>query len=290
MHDATAQKLNYFKLLDQPFNNTRDTRFFYESSVHGEALSRLLFLAQDGNMGMGLLTGEIGCGKTMTRTVLHKRLDPRRYKVVSIENCLLEFDYLLLEIISQIKGERIRTSELPDRYSRLAEFKSLLVHEFMGSGRHLVVMLDEAQQLSDTDLEGVKGLTNIASERENFVTMILIGQPELREKVRRLPQVDQRISLRYHLKPLSAAETFRYLEHRMHVAGLEGPPPFTREAVMLICKACRGIPREINRLCKLALDYAIAHERSVVGADIVEMVYRDLRRHEGTFDPGGEVF
>jgi general secretion pathway protein A len=110
----------------QPFDNTRDTRYFFPSSGHAEALSRLLVLAEDRNMGMGLLTGEIGSGKTLLRTVLHTRIGADQHLRVSIENGLLGFDDLLLEIISQMRGERVESRDLADRYSRLAAFKRLL--------------------------------------------------------------------------------------------------------------------------------------------------------------------
>jgi len=287
MNYNKSNRVDYFKLLDQPFDNTRDTRFFFESKGHGEALSRLLFLAQDGNMGMGMLTGHIGCGKTMTRTVLHNRLDTQSYKVVSIENCFLDFDSLLLEIISQIKGERLQSSDLPDRYARLACFKKELSQGLAGSGRHLVVILDEAQHLSLSDLECVKGLTNIASEKANLSTFMLVGQPELRDKVRRLPQVDQRISLRYHLEALRPKETLYYLMYRMRVAGLKGAPPFTREALLMICRVSQGIPREINRICKLALDHAIANKKQKIDSAMIKMIFTDLCLHGGDFDSSG---
>ncbi|MDH3831699.1 MAG: AAA family ATPase, partial [Gammaproteobacteria bacterium] len=167
-------------LQQQPFDNTRDSNYFFASSGHAEALSRLNFLVEDRNMGIGLLTGEIGCGKTVTRTMLHRQLARPAHIVVSLENCLLEFDDLLLEIISQMRSQRATSAELPDRYSRLSAFKQILMRQVAESNRHLVIMLDEAQQLSQASIEALKGLTNITSERQNFLTLILIGQPELR--------------------------------------------------------------------------------------------------------------
>ncbi len=273
--------MDYFQLLEQPFDNTRDTRFFFESEGHAEALSRLLYLLQDRNMGMGMLTGEVGCGKTMTRSVLYNRLDSEHYKVVSIENCLLDFDSLLLEIISQMLGERVKVADMPDRYTRLAAFKKILSTGIAAAGKHLVIMLDEAQHLQPLDLEGVKGLTNISSEKENFSTIILIGQPELRQKIRNLPQIDQRISLRYHLNPLKVKDTMEYLKHRMKVAGLKSVMPFTLKAVYLLCRESDGIPRNINRICKLALEHAEANDLNVIDVDIIDLISRDLRRQEG---------
>jgi general secretion pathway protein A len=272
-------------LQEQPFDNTRDTNYFFASSGHAEALSRLSFLVEDRNMGIGLLTGEIGCGKTVTRTMLHRQLAQPAHIVVSLENCLLEFDDLLLEIISQMRGERISAADMPDRYSRLATFKQTLMRKVADSNRHLVILLDEAQQLTPATIESLKSLTNIASERQNFLTLILIGQPELRDTIRQLRQVDQRVSLRYHLNAMSHEETGRYLEHRLQVAGLQGPMPFDDNAVRLLFEASGGVPREINRICKLALEHARANDLAHLDASIINSVTDDLRRHGGLLTP-----
>ena len=272
-------------LQQQPFDNTRDSNYFFASSGHAEALSRLNFLVEDRNMGIGLLTREIGCGKTVTRTMLHRQLARPAHIVVSLENCLLEFDDLLLEIISQMRSQRATSAELPDRYSRLSAFKQILMRQVAESNRHLVIMLDEAQQLSQASIEALKGLTNITSERQNFLTLILIGQPELRNTIRQLRQVDQRVSLRYHLNAMSHDETRCYLEHRLQVAGLQGPTPFDADAVRLLFEASGGVPREINRICKLALDHARANGLTVLDAGIINSVTDDLRTHGGLLDP-----
>ncbi|MDX8410689.1 MAG: AAA family ATPase [Mariprofundaceae bacterium] len=284
MSKQAKGKLDFLKLLDQPFDNTCDTRFFFESRGHAEALSRLLFLVQDQNMGIGMLTGEIGCGKTMTRMVLRNRLDTARYCVVSIENCLLEFDDLLLEIISQMQAGRVYADDLPDRYARLVSFKNILAKQVASAGKHLVLLLDEAQLLSPDGLDCVKGLTNIASEKRNFLSLIIIGQPELRDKVKRKPQVDQRIGLRYHLNPLSLAETEAYLTHRLRAAGLDGTPPFTDDAVKHLAEVSQGIPRQINRICKLALDHAIANGLSKLDVEVVGLIADDIHRQIGNLD------
>ena len=269
-----------------PFDSTRDTRYFFPSAGHKEALSRLLFLAEDRNMGMGLLTGEIGSGKTLLRTVLHARLSPETHTRVSIENSLLAFDDLLLEILSQIQGQRLRPVDLPDRYSRLSAFKRLLTEQIAGHGSHLVILLDEAQQLDPQCLDAVKGLTNIASERQNFLTVILIGQPELRVRLRHLPQVDQRVSLRFHLAALTADETREYVRHRLTVAGYQGEFPFDAEALDILYRASRGIPREVNRICKIALEHVLGEGLGRFTGPAVATVVDDLRRHGGLFDAG----
>ncbi len=273
----------------QPFDNTRDTRYFFHSSGHAEALSRLLFLAEDRNMGMGLLTGEIGSGKTLLRTVLHSRLGGEQHLRVSVENGLLGFDDLLLEIISQMRGERVEARDLADRYSRLSTFKRLLTELVANRDRHLVVLLDEAQQLDPASLDALKGLTNIASERQNFLTVILIGQPELRQRVRRLPQVDQRISLRYHLGALAQDEIEPYLRHRLEVAGYQGRFPFSAEAMELLHRSSRGIPREINRIGKLALEHVRNQGLGDFDEAVIATVVKDLRRHGGLFEASADA-
>ncbi|MCB1734799.1 MAG: AAA family ATPase [Gammaproteobacteria bacterium] len=272
-------------LARQPFDNTRDPRCFYASSGHAEAISRLQFMIEDRNMGLGMLTGEIGCGKTISRTVLQNKLSPEQYTVVSIENGMLNFDELLLEILSQIRRERVVSGDYPDRYSRLSAFKQTLMRRVVEAGRHLVILIDEAQSLHSSDIEAIKSLTNISSERRNFITVILIGQPELRQMVKALPPVDQRISLRYHLNPLSPRETLHYIAHRMRSAGLEGPIPISREAVALLAEVSGGIPREINRLGKLALEHAIANDQPVIRSSSVRIVAKDLVRQGGLNDP-----
>jgi general secretion pathway protein A len=288
MTDSSERRLSATNPPAPPFDNTRDTRYFFPSAAHAEALSRLLFLAEDRNMGMGLLTGEIGSGKTMLRSVLHARLSPETHARVSIENSLLGFDDLLLEILSQIQGQRLRASDYPDRYSRLAAFKRLLTEQIASQGRHLVILLDEAQQLNLPCLEAIKGLTNIASERQNFLTVILIGQPELRANLRHLPQVDQRVSLRFHLAAMTAEETREYVRHRLGVADYQGEFPFDPDALDALFRASRGIPREVNRICKIALEHVLVEGSGRFTAFAINTVVDDLRRHGGLFDAGAD--
>ena len=283
MENDAFKQLSYLRGVDHPFDNTRDARYFYASSGHAEALARLVFLVEDRNMGIGLLTGEIGCGKTMTSNVFRNNLPSFKYKVVIIENCLLDFDGLLLEIISQIKGRRINADELPSRYSKLSAFKSALIEDVGKASKHLVLMLDEAQMLSADSLDQIRSLTNISSEKSNLFSVILIGQPELRALVKSMPQLDQRISLRFHLNPLHNEEISRYLLFRMRVAGISGAPRLTAQAVQIISRASRGIPREINRICKLSLDHAVAHKLAKLDSNVVALVVADLNL-QGTLD------
>jgi general secretion pathway protein A len=262
--------------LGRPFDNTRNTRFFFASSEHAEALARLAFVAADGNMGIALLTGEIGCGKTLVQTVLRKELLASRYVSVVVENGLLSFDELLLEFTSQMRGQRIMPADLPDRYSRLAAFKETLVEATSRGARHLMLVIDEAQQLDVDTIDALKGLTNIAPEQRNLMTLLLVGQPEIRSTLEHLPHVDQRIGMRYHLNALSREDTRAYVEHRLRVAGAAAQPPFDEDAMGALYAVSRGVPRQINRIAKLALDRAVARRLPRVGADLVERISADF--------------
>jgi general secretion pathway protein A len=268
-----------FTVKRQAFDNTRDARFFFPSREHAEALARCAFMVDDGNMGIGLLSGEIGCGKTLVRTVLQKKLSTDRFLVLSLENSLFGFDDLLLEIVSQLRGERLYPRDLPDRYSRIAAFKDCLVKKIAHSSRHLLIILDEAQQLDARSLESLKGLTNITPERQNLFSLLLVAQPEVHAVIRRLPQFEQRVGLRYHLNRLSLEDTGAYLKHRLRIAGLAGRQPFTSAAAEAVYEYSQGVPREINRIAKLALDHAVANRLPRIDAGIVNMVGEDLACH-----------
>ena len=271
-------------LRDPPFDNTRDSNYFFHSSGHAEALSRMAYLIADRNMGIGLLTGEIGCGKTITSSVLRQQLKQGPNHVVSLENGFLDFDSLLLEIISQMRGERISAETLPDRYARLSAFKHTLMRRIVDKQRHLVILLDEAQQLEANVINLLKGLINIGSERQNFISLVFIGQPEFRITIRSLAQVNQRVSLRYHLNALSLEETTKYLRHRLAVAGLQSDYPFESAAELCIYNSTNGVPREINRLCKLALEHAYSLGSDTISASIIEAVLTDLHCHDGLLE------
>ena len=277
-----ADKSAGIRLKRPPFDNTRDSNYFFPSSGHAEALSRLAYLIADRNMGIGLLTGEIGCGKTITSSVLRQRLKQEANHVVNLENGLLDFDGLLLEIVSQMRGTRILPEQYPDRYTKLAMFKQTLMRNIVDQKRHLVIVIDEAQQLQAQTIDQLKGLTNIGSERQNFISLVFIAQPEFRLTIGSLPQVDQRVSLRYHLNALSLEESRQYLSHRLEVAGLHSEYPFTADAELSIYNASQGVPREINRMCKLALEHAHAFARAHIDSDTIETVVADLHQHSGT--------
>ena len=239
-----------------PFANTRDSRFYFGSVLHQSAVDQLRDMLDDGNQGWGCLSSAPGLGKTLLRTVLHRSLDTNRYLGVSIENSLLDFDQLLLEIISQISGERAYGSDFPDRYSRLAEFKLLLSEQVVQSGRHLVLFLDEAQDFEKKTLDNLRNLSNICAEQANLMSIILIGDTRLDSMLRGLPALGQRIAVRANLLPLDLEQTGAYVQHRLQIAGSQQLLPLEDNDLQSLHRVSRGVPREINTILKQAINFA----------------------------------
>jgi len=280
--------LEYWELADEPFENTRNTKFFFPSHNHVEAFERLLYVTRNRNMNFGLLTGEIGSGKTITKTILERQLLKEGFEVVSIENSGFSFFNILIEIISQLKYYKAEIKE-NDEYSALKLLKKYLVNIVIENNRHLVILLDEAQQLERGCLDKIKNLTNICSEVENYMSIILIGQPELKLLIRSLPQVDQRVTLKYHLKHLPKKEVKDYICHRLKVAGCDNNALFTDEAIELINNSTDGIPREINRICRLALDTAFSRNDRHVSKSVVSAIVKDINLQGSTSEDLGKI-
>lgn len=270
--------LAYWHLRERPFEATWDIRFFYPSRHHDEALNRLCFLVGEQSMNMGMLTGEIGCGKTLTRSVFTRRLDPLRFYVVTQENSSFAFKELLVSVLRMIEGEAM----IDTRMSKfnLCERLRKVAFRLQAENRHLVMVFDEAQEMTPAAMNELKMLTNLNGGGVNFLTIILLGQPELRQKVAKLPAINQRISLRFHLGPLNLAESHGYLQHRLKAAGHPTGDLFAADAVERLYQASQGVPRQLNRLAKLALEFAWLREQPNVNLAAVETVIRDLERQQ----------
>ena len=279
--------LQYWKLKEKPFEELCDTRFFFESDDHREALDRLLYLIKDRNMCMGLLTGEVGSGKTITKNVLINSLPSQNFEVIDFDYCNFSFNDLLFDIVQRITFRDARVAlieemEAPsrnDKYQLFQLLKKKLEILLYEEKRHLVLIFDEAQQIEEDVLDELKNLTNSFSRTENFLTIFFVGQPELREKIRRLKQVDQRIFLRFHLNNLDYNDSLRYIQHRLRVAGLEKGTIFTSLGLEIIFRSTAGVPREINRLCKLALNYGFAQSLNEISREDIQVIIDDLQEH-----------
>lgn len=271
--------LSLLKIKLPPFESNSEAQFFYESEAHGEALARLLYLVSDRGMGMGAMTGEIGSGKTMILNVLGARLRQDLYTIIKIHTAHLPFERLLMEINHQLRGGEAETPS-EDKYYLLKEFEQLMNDHVGSAGKHLILILDEAQFLSEECLEELKCLTNY-NQQESLLTIIFSGQPELKPKLSALPQIFQRLGMFCHLKNLGYDDVKPYLQHRLKTAGVEGRDIFDDGIIAPLFTFSNGCPRQINRVCKLAVDRACLMKKQSVDAEMIEMIIADIEKHFG---------
>lgn len=257
-----------------PFNNTPDTSFFFKSPRHNEALAALLYTVQ-AKKGFAVLTGEVGAGKTTVARALFRSLDPDTVTAVITNTHLTSMQ--LLQMLASEFG--IETTDL-GRVELLRRIESFLISAGK-EGRDVVILIDEAQNLSTQALEEVRMLSNIESEDEKLVQVILQGQPELNEKIDRpeLRQFRQRIAVRNHLGAMSREETMDYIAYRLNVAGPENEAKFAGSALKAIHQYSRGIPRVVNTVCDMSLLLGFVRGTKKVTAAIVADVIRDLEGH-----------
>lgn len=271
-----SNSLLHWNLVLRPFEAAWDTRFFYPSPSHQEALDRLAYVVHERSLNFALLSGEIGCGKTLVRSVLQHHLPASSFRLLVLENSGFRMDDLLAALLARLDTPHATPPSTP--LERLDRVRSLLEAE-AAAGRHVVLLCDEAQDLSADTLNGLRWLTNFNGGGASLLTILLIGQPDLRARVESIPALDQRIGLRYHLRPLAAPDqTAAYLAHRLHAAGHPTGELFDREAAALLHQFSAGIPRTLNRLAKLTLEYGWCSGADRLSASHVHAVARDLHR------------
>lgn len=274
--ESPAQFLSHWQIRERPFEAVWSARYFYGSPHHLEALNRLLYAAEESSMNACLLTGEIGCGKTLTRAVFAHHLDVRRFQVVVLEQTGFSFDELLSGILRKLEARPGPAGET--RMEKCERFKEVL-ERAQSMGRHVMLILDEAQDMDPETLHQLRWLINFNANGQSYLTVVLIGQPELRQRIARDHALAQRISLQFHLNPLSEEDIVGYLVHRLRVAGHPTGLVFTEDAVHAMFEASKGVPRDLNRIAKLALECAWVREARWVDATSVRVVVQDLGRH-----------
>ena len=254
----------HWGLKDLPFENVPDPRYFYPSPEHQEALMRL-FYAVNNRKGAAMLTGEVGCGKTILSRTLVQDLAGDRYEIGLVANPSLPPLDFLREILYQLGVESGSTSKLD-----LLHALNDLVVKNLNAGKDTVVMIDEAQAIEDeATLEELRLLLNFQLNERFLLTLILIGQPELREKVGRIRQLDQRIAIKYHLGPLSPEEMRKYILFRLEKAGLHREV-IAPESFAEIHRITHGIPRDINNLCDLSLLLGFSRGAQMIDLQVIQ--------------------
>ena len=266
----------FFGLRQPPFSIAPDPHYLFLSERHREALAHLLYGVQGGG-GFVLLTGEIGAGKTTVCRAFLEQV-PANCRVAYIFNPKLTVNDLLKTICHEfhleVRPEGGGPATIKDHLDPLNEY--LLASH--AQGQHNLLIIDEAQNLSPHVLEQLRLLTNLETHERKLLQIVLIGQPELRSLLARpeLEQLAQRVIARFHLGALSEDETRQYVRHRMDVAGLTGPLPFTDTAVARVHALTRGVPRRINLLCDRALLGAYASDRREVDPAIVDRAAQEV--------------
>jgi len=260
--------LEYYGLKEAPFSITPDPRYVFLSERHRDALAHLLYgIGKGGSGGFVQLTGEVGTGKTTLSRLLLEQL-PENTRVALVLNPRISSVEMLETICEELKldvaGQRGSVKGLVDALN------TYLLDAY-AQGLRVVLIVDEAQELSTESLEQVRLLTNLETPTQKLLQVILLGQPELRDKLHQpeLRQLAQRITARYHLTPLDRSETEAYVRHRLAVAGA-ARSPFSRLGLRALYQRSGGIPRLINVIADRALMAGFAREEESIGERLVD--------------------
>ncbi|HWI57345.1 MAG TPA: AAA family ATPase, partial [Bacillota bacterium] len=230
--------LDYYGLTEAPFDITPNPRFLFYSPKHREAYNHLLYGLRE-RKGFIQLTGEVGAGKTTLCRALLEQLDDR-YATALILNPVMSPN----EMMKAVAAEFGLPVNGLDRLETLAVINEFLLQQ-VERGKESVLIIDEAQDLTDELLEQVRLLSNLETDNRKLLQIVLLGQPELRDRLNqyRLRQLRQRITVRYHLRPLTRCECNQYVQHRLQVSGGNGTPQFTLPALWRVHHYSQGIPR-----------------------------------------------
>ena len=268
----------FYGFKEPPFNPTPDNKFFFPSEKHEEALHSLMYTIKE-RKGFAVITGEIGAGKTTVWHALLNRLEPGT-KLALITNTHLTSKQMLMAILEDLgvpykdKWTKVRLLSSLNKY--LIEQASL--------GFNVVLVIDEAQNLKIEVLEEIRMLSNLETDKEKLIQILLIGQPQLNHLLdsKELIQLKQRVVVYYHIHPLDKKETEKYIEHRLRIAGFNNgqessSPLFTSLAIDKIYSFSRGIPRLINSICDRALLTGFVREKKEISSQIIEEVTQELK-------------
>jgi len=277
---------SFYGLKENPFNVNPDPRFLYLTKQIEEALTGLMYGIQT-RKGFITLTGEVGTGKTTLVNRLLDWLHHRQTRTAFLFNSRMNssqlFDFILAEFDIPCESK--------SKSQQLLKLNHWLLERYR-AGETVVLIVDEAQNLTFPVLEEIRLLTNLETSTEKLLQIVLSGQQELEEKLRlpQLRQLRQRIMLRCHTSPLTAEQTYEYIRERLRIAGADGTPVFSEKAVEAVHLYSMGIPRVVNLLCEHSLVNAFVDQQRPIGPKIVEDVAREFQLDEvEPIAPAGEV-
>lgn len=253
--------INFYGLKEKPFNLTPDSHFLFLGTHHKEALGHIRY-GLSYKKGFLLISGEVGAGKTTLCRAILREMD-KNHKIAFVLNTMLSPTGLLKAIMKDL-GIKTKVRSRHDMMAAL--------NEYILTERNVVIVIDEAQNLGISTLEQVRLLGNIETEKEKLLQIVLVGQPELKKRLSdpRLRQLNQRISIRYHLEPLNREEVTQYIYYRLKIAGSEDRIRFHEDALSKIYNYSGGIPRLINIICDYCLMCGYINESYLINEDMVE--------------------
>jgi general secretion pathway protein A len=260
---------SHWGLAELPFENVPDPKFYFPAPMHEEALHRLLYGIQT-RKGAVMLTGEIGCGKTLLSRELSLHLSGQQYDMAMIANPSFGVEDFLAEVLYQLGIEPTKTKV------KLLHLLNDRLHENYQRGKQTVIVVDEAQAIPDDQVfEELRLLLNFQLNDRFLLTLVLMGQPELNDRVMAIKQFAQRISIKYHLGPFSQEQTAQYVDFRMKAARCQREV-FTKDALAVVFQRSGGVPRNINRLCDLCLLIGYMDRAPNISEAVVERAAADL--------------
>jgi len=271
--------LDFHGFREKPFNLTPDPRFVFLSKTHKEAFAHLLY-GINNRAGFIALTGEVGSGKTTVLRALLNQLDADHHRTALIFNPYLSPAELLQNINREFG---IQTN--PSDHSSSLDALNLFLLQQNAEGRTVVLIIDEAQDLEAPVLEQIRLISNLETDREKLIQIVLSGQPELLQILERseMRQLSQRITVRYHLQPMDFEDTVHYVNHRLVAAGGRDGDIFSMRALKRIYRYSHGLPRLINAACDRALLTGYTRDTTRISSQIAATGIKDIRRNTATY-------
>lgn len=265
----------YWGLKEKPFQNTPDPLFFYESAEHEEVLAKMLYIIEEG-LGGGMLTGVFGCGKTIIGHALLKKLPSDKYKIAFITNPQLEYVELLRAIVRNLKAIELPMKKTELSADSMLEILGNILENNFRDGKETIVIVDEAHIIKDERIfEELRLLLNFQKSDKFLLTLLLFGQPELKQRIEDNKQLEQRIAIKCHLQAFDQNDARNYIIHRLRIAG-GADIIFDESAFRMIYNRSGGIPRRINRICEFSLLVGMDKNVRSINDKIIEEALRSL--------------